>query len=162
MVSKRWQRSQPFIVNLGLAVCIAFSLGLTYTPLNNPQKVVLLLIGNAVLLTSFVWMYRKYGTSFVKVFRCDYEVAARVVQRMLNAERLPFTKRQVDDQIVFELRMSNTLLVVKEFMLNMPMDNHLKPEIAALLTLRPKTQEHAPEMHQLFATLDEAFAVQGW
>ena len=85
-----------------------------------------------------------------------------MVQRALNAERLPFTKRSGDEQIVFQIRPGKMQLVVDEFMLNMPLDEHLTPEVAAKLTLLPETSDNAAQMQRLRLLLDEAFAVQGW
>jgi hypothetical protein len=119
-------------------------------------------LGYLILFPLFRWLHRRYATTFVKVYRCDYEVAARIVQRLLNAQRLPFAKRTLSEQIVFKIRTGNMQLAVTEFMLNMPLDDHLKAEVATKLTLRPETGDNAAQMQHLRAALDEAFAFQGW
>ena len=90
------------ILHTALAAGAALPLFLFEMELTNGMKIAITVLGYVILIPLFRWLYRKYATTFVKVFRCDYEAAARVVQRALNAERLPFTKRRGDDQIVFQ------------------------------------------------------------
>ncbi len=162
MVSKHWQRTQTLIMHAGLAVGVAFPLSLFELDYPNWLKLAVVAFGYLLIIPTFHWLHRRYAKTFVKVFRCDFEVAARIVQRALNAQRLPFTKRNGGEQIVFQIRPGNIRLVVDEFMLNMPIDHHLTPEVAAKLTLHPETPDNAEQMRQLRLSLDEAFAVQGW
>ncbi|MGB1252778.1 MAG: hypothetical protein ACPG8W_19345 [Candidatus Promineifilaceae bacterium] len=162
MVSKRWQRTQTVIAHIGLALGAAMPLYLFELQYENWIKVVGMLLGYLILIPLFRWLHRKYAKTFVKVFRCDYEAAARVVQRALNADRLPFTKRSGDEQIVFQIRPGKMKLVIDAFTLNMPLDSHLIPEVAAKLTLEPETADNAEQMAALRLLLDKAFAVQGW
>lgn len=150
------------ILHTALAAGAALPLFLFEMELTNGMKLAITALGYMILIPLFRWLYRKYATTFVKVFRCDYEVAARVVQRALNAERLPFTKRSGDEQVIFQIRPGKMKLVVDAFMLNMPLDSHLTPEVATKLTLQPETAENAEQMQHLRLSLDKAFAVQGW
>ncbi len=162
MVSKRWQRTQTFIIHLGLAVCVAYPLYLFELNYPNWLKLTTVALGYSILIPLFRWLHKRYARTFVKVFRCDFEVAARIVQRALNAERLPFTKRNGHEQIVFQIRTGDIQLVVDDYLLNLPVDHHLLPEVATKITLHPETAANAQQMQRLRLSLDEAFAVQGW
>ena len=162
MVSKRWQRTERLVAHGSLAAVAALPLFLFELPYDTAVKWALTLAGYLILIPLFRWLHRKYATTFVKVFRCDHEVATRIIQRALNAQRLPFTKLRGDDQYVFQIRPGKMQLTVDAYVLNLMIDDHLKPETATKLTLKPETTENAEQMGRLRQSLDEAFAVQGW
>lgn len=162
MVSKRWQRTQNLILHIALAILVGFPIFLFEFNYPNWVKVTITALGYLILIPFFRWLHRKYAKTFIKVFRCDFEVAARIVQRALNAERLPFTKRNNGDHVVFQIRPGKIELVVADFLLNMPIDDHLIPEVAAKITLHPETSENAMQMQKIRLSLDAVFAMQGW
>ena len=162
MVSNRWQRTQTWILHATLVLVAALPLFLFELPLSNLEKVAYTLIGYAVIFPVARKLHRRYATKFLRVFRCEYATAARIIQRTLNANRMPFTRRSGDDQITFQIRTGQMQLVVSEFPLNMLLDEHLKTEVAALCTLQHETNENASQMQQLRTILDDAFAQQGF
>ena len=162
MVSKRWQRSQTYIAHAALAVGAALPFGLLETELNGGIKLLGVVVGYLIVIPFFRWLHRRYATTFVKVFKCDYEVAGRIIQRTLNAQRLPFTKRTEDEQIVFRIRPSQIQLTIDPFSLNLMVDDYLDTEVATLLTLENETAENKSQMQALRSMLDDAFTVQGW
>lgn len=162
MVSKRWQRTQTYIAHSALAVCGGLPFFLFETNLEGWVKLTGIVVGYVIFIPLFRWLHRRYATSFVKVFKCDYEIAGRIVQRTLNAERIPFTKRTEAEQIVFMTRPSQIQLTIDPFALNLMVDHYLTTEEATLLTLKNETPENKSQMKAIRTMLDDAFAVQGW
>lgn len=162
MVSKRWQRTQRLIAHIGLALGAALPLYFFETDYANWLKLTIVALGYLILFPLILWLHRRYATTFVKIYPCDYEMAARIVQRMLNAQRLPFSKQSNIEQIVFQIRSGKMKLAVDAFMLNMPIDDHLTPQVATKLTLQPETADNVEQMQRLRSALDEAFAKLEW
>ncbi len=161
MVSKRWQRAHAIIAHAGLAAGAGMPIALLETGYAPSLKLLLIVGGYMLIVPLFTWLHRRYATTFIKVFPYDHKVAARIVQRALNDQRLPFTKRTVDDEnIVFHVRPGDMELVVETFLLNLMVDDHLLPEIASKLTLSTETSKNKTQMAQFRTMLDEAFAVQ--
>lgn len=162
MVSKRWQRTQMFIAHLGLVLGASIPFFVLETTFSTAIKIGLIVLGYVILIPLIRYLHGRYANKFVKVFLCDYENAARIVQRALNAHRIPFTKRTGDNEIVFQIRTGKMQLEVAAFALNLMFDDNLNEQVAAMLTLQPETSENAKQMQRLRTSLDEAFAVQGW
>lgn len=163
MTSNRWQRTQTIILHIALAFAVALPLFIFEMPLIIWAKCGIIFVGYAIIIPFFRWLHRKYAVTFIKVFKRDYLVSARIVQRTLNRNNLPFTKRTVvndqgDEEIVFDIRRGKMRLVVADFMLNLMVDDHLKPEIGTMLKLDRETNENAADMRRLRVLLDEAFA----
>jgi hypothetical protein len=162
MVSKRWQRSNLVITHLGLAVGATFPLYIFEQDIDSWRKILIVILGLSILIPFIRKLHHRYAKTFIRVYRCDYEQAAKVIQRLLNAQRLAFAKQTYEDRIVFVIRSGNMQLLVDDFVLNMPIDDHLKPEIATKLTLQPETDENADQMEHLRQIVDETFAKYGW
>ena len=162
MVSKRWQRINLNVAHVGLAFGTVLPLYIFEQDMAYSTKFMLIALGYAILIPSILQLHNRYANQFVRVYRCDYEQAARAIQRLLNTEHLAFAKQTYDERIVFQIHTGNMQLVVDDFMLNMPIDDHLTPEIATKLTLQPETTENAAQMHNLRLAIDAAFTKYGW
>ncbi len=162
MVSKRWQRTQSIVLHINLALGAALPFYLFETTLPSSQKILIIAIGYLVLIPCMRWLHRRFANTFIKVFQCEHDVAARIVQRSLNADRVPFTKRSGDEQVIFHIRQGDFHLSVDTFPLNLMVDSHLETKPATKLTLHPETAENAALMLKLRGNLDTAFAAQGW
>lgn len=160
MVSKQWQRSQTYIAHAGLVVVAAPPFAFLETSLTFTQIIGWTLVAYAILFPLIWLLHRRYASTFVKVFRCDYEMAARIVQRALNAERLMFSKRMGNDCVVFSIRPNQTI-AVDAFDLNMMVDSHIDEVIATKVTIEPETSENAEQLQRLRNAIDKAFAAQG-
>lgn len=162
MVSKRWQRQQSFIAHAALFIGFGLPMFVLESLFLNWQKLAIVIIGYLLLFPSIRWLHKRYANQFVKVFECDYQVASRIVQRTLNAKRLPFVKRTGDEEIVFTIRPGDIKLIVSDFSLNLMIDDHLTTKIATMFTLKPETSKNADQMKQLQLMLDDALALQGF
>lgn len=134
--------------------------GLFETTLVPAVKLFLVLASYAVIIPVVKYVHQRYAHTFVKVFHCEYDVAARIVQRTLNAHRVPFRKRTEDEEVIFDIRTGEMRLTVEFFPINMMLDSHIKAEPGAKLTLLPETSENADVMYNVRSWLDEAFAAQ--
>ena len=162
MVSKRWQRVNLITAHIGLAIGVTLPLYILEQDIDNGSKLMFIALGYLILVPSILQLHRRYANKFVRVYRCDYEMAARAIQRLLNTQRLAFAKQTYQERVVFQIRSGEMQLHVDAFMLNMPIDDHLTPEVATKLTLHPETTDNADQMRSLRLEIDEAFANFGW
>lgn len=156
MTGKRWQKSQRTIAHIGLMLGLCLPLTFLQANLAAPYK--LLLAAGALLATALLirTLHRRYSNTFVKVFECEYDVAASITQRLLNSRLIHYTKQTFRSEVAFYLRKDNVSLIIESFPLNLPYDDHLKPKIATKITIRPETAENASLIQDLRQWLDEA------
>lgn len=155
MFDKPWQRQNLPILYTRLAVAVAATRISLDFPFAWWEK--LLIIVGSYALVFFVggYLHRKYANVFVKVFEAEYDVASRVVQRALNAQRIPFTKRTYNNQVDFFIRTGEFKLVVENFPLNLPVDEHIKPVIGSKITMSPVNRKNGVVAASLRDRLDE-------
>lgn len=158
MINTKWQRTQKALSLLGLFLGVGLPFFLLETNLESWQKVLVLLIGYALIFPVLYWLHKRYANSFVKVVRYDYATADRLIRRELRDQNLPFTRRYDHEQAIYEIRLGKMQLTVDEFMLNLPIDDRIAPEPATKLTLEPETAENAAYMAQLRTSIDLLFS----
>lgn len=162
MNGRTWQRTQNLIAHVALILGAALPFYFFQVEIPTVQKIAIITIGYIILIPTIRYLHRKFAKTFVRVVNCEYDVAARVVQRTLNAQRMPFTKSNGDERIIFQIRSGNMQLAVDTFPLNMMYDDNLTTQIASKLTLQPLTMENQALMHTLRSELDQAFQHQGY
>lgn len=156
MMNKPWQKQHSTILYLGLAFLVGITRVSLDSPLDGWQKLWLIIGSYMLAIPISRYLHQKHANTFAKVFLNEYEVVSRVVQRFLNAERIPFTKQTRDEQVDFYLKSNGLKLVVEFFPLNLPVDDQLKPVTAAKVSISPVTARNDQLAATLRQRLDEA------
>lgn len=155
MFNKPWQRQNLPILYTRLAVAVAATRMSLDFPFPWWQKILIILSSYAIVFFVGGYLHRKYANVFVKVFGTEYDVASRVIQRSLNAQRIPFTKRTYHNKVDFFIRTGDFKLVVEYFPLNLPVDDHLKTVQASKITISPVNRKNNGAAASLRNQLDE-------
>ena len=160
MVSKRWQRKQSFIQHAALFL---FWGGILFWPqvgLPWLQKLLLILLTCTLSVVGGYLLNRRFAASLVRVFKFNDEVAIDIVQRALNANYIRFSRLSVSEEVHFIIRGEGLKLVIEDFPLNLPIDDHISTIPAAKIEIQGLNRQNNQMAEKLTEIIDDVVAVQ--
>lgn len=141
MISNKWKAANKWIQHGVLAsISLSFALWVQLEVLPW-QKVTFLVLSILLISAVSYYAHKRYVNIMVKVVRMDYGELAWLVQRELKTLYVPFIKKSRDEEVVLEIRSKGIAVKIESFLLNMPIDDHIKPVPAAKITVTPIRKE---------------------
>ncbi len=136
MNAKVWQKRHQFVQHASLAFAWGTPLYILqldfFTPITKGLLCVLFFIASIV---GGIVLTRRFAKSLVRVYSMDDEVALGVVRQALLRNYIPFQRYETAEQIRFHIRDSELTVIIQDYPLNLPIDDHIEPEIATKIEI---------------------------
>lgn len=158
MVSKRWQKNLSLLHHITLTILWGGPLFLFQLDLMAWQKLSLIAVTIVAALLGARYLMRVLPGTLVKVFKFQADAVTGIVQRALNANMLPFSRRASGENVWFTLRTHELKVVVQPYPLNLPVDDHIRPISAAKIEIFGLNDNNRTVAEKMCRAIDEALA----
>jgi len=158
MVSKRWQKRQPWLVHVALA--LIWGSALFWLQLNLASWTKLLLIAVTTLLIALVVtvLGRRPVDTMIRVVVAERDAVAAQIQRAFSRNAVPFRKQTWTNRVRFDIPGRGLTLLVEACPLNVPIDDNIMPTMATKVTLHSPTPQTMWQGDELRLIIDRAVA----
>ena len=160
MVSKRWQRKQPFIQHATLG--LIWGLPLFWLQVDFPflQKIWLIIGTWIIVIPAGIYLNRRLAATMVRVFEHEEDAVTGVVQRSLTQNYIRFSRRYQANETHFVIRDKGLTLVIEPYPLNLPIDSHIVPTEATKIEIRGLNESNSDLAERISTFINQGAEVR--
>lgn len=126
--------------------------------LDTSSTVFLVFFSGIMSIVGGVWLTRHFAQSLVRVFKIEDAVAAGIVRQALLASYIPFRRRESEENVSFDIRGTDLTLVVKNYPLNLPIDDQLETVTASKIEILGLDTKNKPMAEKLCLAINKSVA----